>query len=72
MEAWKEREKRQDFRSAAIRHTTALSMGVKRKNGSPLKLEDFLPDYCKPKKKPQTDEDIELMLLSFATHDHGQ
>ena len=68
--AWENREKRIDFRNALVRLTFASAMGVK-KNGKFVTLNDFLPPYCKPKRKQQTDEEIELMFASFASHQNG-
>lgn len=68
--AWENREKRIDHRNALIRHTFATAMGVKR-NGRPVTVNDFLPAYCKPKRKLQTDEEIELIFASFASHQNG-
>jgi len=68
-EAWKTKESRTEYRTALIRMTIAQCLVGKKKNGRPFKLDEFLPDYCKPKKLTKTlDEqadDIERMFAEF-------
>lgn len=44
--AWKLRETREEYRTAAIQLTLAQIAGNKK-----LTIEDFLPSYCKPPKR---------------------
>ena len=49
VDAWKEQQKREDYRSAALQLIIAQSQGVKI-GGRKCTLNDFLPKYARPKR----------------------
>lgn len=52
--AWRDKETREDVRNGMLRYTIAQSASSKR-----LKVADFLPAHCKPKKQTESPEIIE-------------
>lgn len=60
--AWENHHICEDTRAAVLRLTIAQAGGMKRKNGRALTLDDFLPDYCKTKRKPKPIKEQELYL----------
>jgi hypothetical protein len=70
LSAWETKESREDYRNALLRFTMAQLVGGKKKNGRQLKLDDFLPAYCRRKRKPTKTLDeqapeIEKMFAEF-------
>lgn len=55
--AWIEKQKRKARSLASLQLTIAQVGGAKKNSGGRLKLEDFLPEFAKDKKKdPETEE----------------
>ena len=61
LHAWTEQQKRHDRRQAHLMLTIAQSGGVKIGGRKPS-LNDFLPDYAKPKRRQRSAEEIEADL----------
>jgi len=67
LQAWTNQQKREDTRAAFTQFTIAASAGVKISGRRP-KLDDFLPEYAKPKRKQRTPEEAEEHLkAAFAS-----
>jgi len=61
LDAWTNRQKRDDTRQAHLMLTIAQASGVKIGGRRPH-LGDFLPEYAKPKKRKRSAEEIEADL----------
>lgn len=64
VEAWRNREDREDIRNALIRYTVAVAGGMKKNGGGRLKLRDFLTE--KPKTPEQQEAELKARLMSMA------
>ena len=62
MEAWEKKQIRDAQHRAQLELTIAISSGMKKKGGGRLTVDDFLPDFAKPKKKETTPEESEKKL----------
>jgi hypothetical protein len=79
LDAWENKEAREEMRLACLQLTIAQSNGLKKRNGGALSVEDFLPDYVKRKRKKPNPEKSELQikaaLIALAARSkkqHGQ
>ena len=64
-DAWQEKQAREDRRFASIQFVTAASAGLKISGRKP-KLDDFTPDYAKPKRKTKSEADLKAALMAMA------
>ena len=63
--AWDAREVRAMRRAASLEFIVALSNGVTI-NGRKPRLDDFLPESAKPKKRKASEADLKAMLMAMA------
>ncbi len=70
LKAWKEKEKRTEYRLASLSLIIAQSQGVKISNRKP-KIDDFLPEYAKEKNQmtaQQKEKSLKNTFMMMAKH----